>query len=198
MFECLPARFHGIMKQRGIWSRNCYKDRSFCVLTLDCSSSYSKLRWFKQCPLLDKLLPSRIAYVHLSKKRRGRRYCFGWIEPFKFSSKLAISYRVRVYGNDYNALAFVLRFALSAAATVVCDITTPSAFAICTVKRSLSHHKKRTSTFFVCLFLILGGYNARVIIAVAVKCSSFAVRHQPRTPTVAWWRARSSWRVMTS
>lgn len=153
MFECLPARFHGIMKQRGIWSRNCYKESSFRVLTLDCSSSYSKLRWFKQCLLLDKLIPSRIADVHLSKKRRGRRYCFGWIEPFKFSSKLAISYRVRVYGNDYDELTFVLLFALSAAATVVCNIATPSAFAICTVKRSLSHPKKRNIN--LCFLLLL-------------------------------------------
>ena len=68
MFECLPDRFHGIMKQRGIWSRNCFKDRSFCVLTLDCSSSYSKLRRFKQFALLDKLLPSRIDDLHIYKK----------------------------------------------------------------------------------------------------------------------------------
>ena len=154
-------------------------------------------------PLLDKLIPSRIADVHLSKKRRGRRYCFGWIEPFKFSSKLAISYRVRIYGKDYNELAG-LRSSLCPKYS--CDIATPSAFAICTVKLSLSHpHKKDINRccrcFFVVvvvLFLILGGCNARVNIAVAVKCSSFAVRHQPRTPAVAWWRDRSPWRVMTS
>ena len=73
-----------------------------------------------------------------------------YIEPFKFSSKLAISYRVRVNGNDYNDLAFVLRFALSTAATLPHPQLLPS------VPYNVPYPilKKRTSTVVVVVFVL--------------------------------------------